>query len=82
MRPIRSPDGRASGGAAAVTYELTGSYAAAVIAATIGATGRRWPMRVLVAAGLAARTIAVEFGPAEAPSFAFRTIAHGGYTHP
>ena len=53
-------------GAAAVTYELTGSYAAAVIAATIGATGRSWPMRVLVANGLAARTIAVEFGPAEA----------------
>jgi len=61
---------------AAVTYELTGSYAAAVIAATIGATGRSWPMRVLVANGLAARSIAVEFGPAEAiDSITIRPIA-------
>ena len=72
--------------AAAATYALTGSYAAAVIAATIGASAgyyatayfngvrwsysaqsdRNWPMRVLVANGLAARSIAVEFGPAEA----------------
>ena len=72
--------------AAAATYALTGSYAAAVIAATIGASagyyavayfngvrwsyraqaGRSWPARVLVANGLAARSIAVEFGPAEA----------------
>jgi hypothetical protein len=71
--------------AAAAVYELTGSYAAAVIAATIGASagyyaiayfnavrwsyraqaGRNWPTRILVANGLAARSIAVEFGPAE-----------------
>jgi hypothetical protein len=62
-------------GAAAATYKLTGSYAAAVVAATIGASagyyaaayfngvrwsyraqaGRSWPMRMLVANGLAAR---------------------------
>lgn len=73
-------------GAAWATYQLTGSYAAAVIAATIGASagyyatayvnGVRWsyraqqgrsgPMRFLIANGLAARSIAVEFGPAEA----------------
>jgi hypothetical protein len=73
-------------GAAAVAFELTGSYAAAVVAATIGASagyyatayfnGVRWsyreqtcrsrPKRVLVANGLAVRSIAVEFGPAEA----------------
>ena len=73
-------------GAAAATYYLTGSYAAAVVAGTIGASagyyatayvngfrwsyaaqaGRRWPMRVLVANGLTVRSIAVEFGPAEA----------------
>lgn len=73
-------------GAAAVVFELTGSYAAAVVAATIGAsagyyaaayvngvrwsyreqTGRSWPTRALVANGLAVRSIAVEFGPAEA----------------
>ena len=72
-------------GAAAATYALTGSYAAAVIAATIGASagyyaaayfnavrwsyraqaGRSWPTRVLVANGLAARSIAVEFGPGD-----------------
>ena len=83
-------------GAAAATYLLTGSYAAAVIAATIGASagyyaaayfnalrwsyraqaGRSWPMRVLVANGLAARSIAVEFGPAEAiDSITIRPIA-------
>ena len=83
-------------GAAAATYSLTGSYAAAVIAATIGASagyyaaayfngvrwsyraqaGRSWPMRVLVANGLAARSIAVEFGPAEAiDSITIRPIA-------
>ena len=72
------------GGAAAI-YHLTGSYAAAVVAGTIGAsvgyyatayfngvrwsyrakTNNSWPMRVLVANGLATRSIAVEFGPAE-----------------
>jgi hypothetical protein len=83
-------------GAAAATYLLTGSYAAAVIAATIGASagyyaaayfngvrwsyraqaGRSWPMRVLVANGLAARSIAVEFGAAEAiDSITIRPIA-------
>jgi hypothetical protein len=82
--------------AAAAIYELTGSYAAAVIAATIGASagyyatayfngvrwsyraqaGRSWPVRMLVANGLAARSIAVEFGPAEAiDSIAIRPIA-------
>jgi hypothetical protein len=86
----------AQSGAAAATYALTGSYAAAVIAATIGASagyyaaayfnglrwsyraqaGRSWPMRVLVANGLAARSIAVEFGPAEAiDSVTIRPIA-------
>ena len=29
-----------------------------------GLVGRSWPMRVLLANGLAARSIAVEFGPA------------------
>jgi hypothetical protein len=83
-------------GAAAVTYHLTGSYAAAVVAGTIGASagyyatayanGIRWsyraqsgrsrPMRLLVANGLAARSIAVEFGPAEAiDSIIIRPIA-------
>src|SRR6185312_8945402 len=83
-------------GAAAATYALTGSYAAAVIAAIIGASAgyyaaayfnavrwssrahaaRSWPMRVLVANGLAARSIAVEFGPAEAiDSITIRPIA-------
>lgn len=72
--------------AALATYHLTGSYAAAVVAGTIGASvgyyatayvnGVRWsyraqigrgrPMRALVANGLALRSIAVEFGPAEA----------------
>ena len=38
--------------------------------------GRSWPMRVLVANGLAARSIAVEFGPAEAiDSITIRPIA-------
>ena len=73
-------------GGAALTYQLTGSYAAAILAGTVGASvgyyatayvnGVRWsyraqdgrsrPMRMLVANGLAARSIAVEFGPAEA----------------
>ena len=73
-------------GAAGATYYLTGSYAAAVVAGTIGASvgyyatayangfrwsyaalaGRSWPMRVLVANVLTIRSIAVEFGPAEA----------------
>jgi hypothetical protein len=73
-------------GAAAAAYYLTGSYAAAVVAGTIGAsagyyatayvngfrwsyaaqTGRSLPMRVLVANALTVRSIAVEFGPAEA----------------
>src|ERR1700742_2663406 len=47
MRPMRSPDGGASG-------------------VPPRATGRSWRMRVPVANGLAARTISVEFGPAEA----------------
>jgi hypothetical protein len=83
-------------GAAAAAHALTGSYAAAVIAATIGASAgyyaaayfnaARWsyraqtersrPMRVLVANGLAARSIAVEFGPAEViDSVTIRPIA-------
>jgi hypothetical protein len=83
-------------GAAAATYSLTGSYATAVIAATIGASagyyaaayvtgvrwsyraqsGRSWPMRALAANGLAARSVAVEFGPAEAiDSIAIRPVA-------
>ena len=38
--------------------------------------GRSWPTRVLVANGLAARSIAVEFGPAEAiDSVTIRPIA-------
>ena len=73
-------------GGAAATYYLTGSYAAAVVAGTIGASagyyatayvngfrwsyaalnGRSWPMRVLLANALTVRSIAVEFGPAEA----------------
>jgi hypothetical protein len=82
--------------AAAATYALTDSYAAAVIAATIGASAgyyaaayfnavrwsyraqasRSWPMRILVANGLAARSIAVEFGPAEViDSISIRPIA-------
>jgi hypothetical protein len=72
--------------AAWAAYRLTGSYAAAVVAGTIGATvgyyatayvnGVRWsyrappvrsrPMGMLVANGVALRSIAVEFGPAEA----------------
>lgn len=72
-------------GGAWATYHLTGSFAAAVVAGTIGASagyyatayvnGVRWsyrsqigrsrPMRVMVANGLAIRSIAVEFGPAE-----------------
>ena len=83
-------------GAAAAVHALTGSYAAAVIAATIGASagyyatayfnavrwsycaqaGQHWPMRLLVANGHAARSIAVEFGPAEAiDSVAIRPVA-------
>jgi hypothetical protein len=83
-------------GGAALTYQLTGSYAAAVVAGTIGASvgyyatayvngvrwsyrglvGRSWPMRVLLANGLAARSIAVEFGPAEAiDSIVVRPVA-------
>lgn len=83
-------------GVALAVHALTGSYAAAVVAATIGAsagyyatayingvrwayraqTGRRWPMRVLVANGLTARSIAVEFGPAETiDSITIRPIA-------
>lgn len=83
------------GGAAAVYY-LTGSYAAAVVAGTIGASvgyyataytnGVRWAYRaqhdrgrvtrVVVANGLAIRSIAVEFGPAEAiDSLIIRPIA-------
>lgn len=72
-------------GGAWATYELTGSFAAAVVGGTIGASvgyyatafiacvrwsyraqaDRNRPMRVLVAIGLAIRSIAVEFGPAE-----------------
>ena len=86
----------AQAGAAWGVHALTGSYAAAVVAATIGASvgyyaaayvngvrwayraqaGLRWPMRVLVANGLTARSIAVEFGPAEAiDSIAIRPVA-------
>lgn len=83
-------------GGAAATYYLTGSYAAAVIAGTIGASvgyyatayvngvrwsyraqaGRSWPKRVVIANVLAIRSIAVEFGPAEAiDSIVIRPIA-------
>jgi hypothetical protein len=83
-------------GGAAATYQLTGSYAAAVVAGTIGASagyyatayfnGVRWayraeagrsrPMRVLLANGRTVRSIAVEFGPAEAiDSIVLRPIA-------
>ena len=78
------------------TYQLTGSYAAAVVAGTIGssagyyatayANGVRWAyranagrntvMRIFLANGLAIRSIAVEFGPAEAiDSIVVRPIA-------
>lgn len=73
-------------GCAVAAYQLTGSYAAAVVAGTVGSSagyyataylnGVRWAygatagrhpaVRVLVANGLAVRSIAVEFGPAEA----------------
>lgn len=73
-------------GCAAATYHLTGSYAAAVVAGTLGSSvgyyatayinGVRWSyqaqagrhplMRVVMANALAVRSIAVEFGPAEA----------------
>jgi uncharacterized protein (DUF2062 family) len=77
-------------------YYLTGSYAAAVVAGTIGASvgyyatayvngvrwsyraqqGRQWPARMLRANALAIRSIAVEFGPAEAiDSIAIRPLA-------
>ncbi|WP_123023319.1 hypothetical protein [Mycolicibacterium stellerae] len=83
-------------GGAAATYYLTGSYAAAVVAGTIGASvgyyatayvnvvcwtyraqaGRTRPKRVLIANALAIRSIAVEFGPAEAiDSIVIRPIA-------
>jgi hypothetical protein len=83
-------------GAALATYQLTGSYAVAVVAGTIGASagyyatayvnGVRWAyaaqagrpalVRVGVANGLAVRSIAVEFGPAEAvDSIVLRPIA-------
>jgi hypothetical protein len=73
-------------GSAAAVYHLTGSFAAAVVAGTLGSSigyygtayvnnvrwchraqaGRHPVNRILVANGLAARSIAVEFGPAEA----------------
>lgn len=73
-------------GSAVAAYQLTGSYAAAVVAGTIGSSagyyatayvnGVRWAyrslagrnlvIRMLLANGLAVRSIAVEFGPAEA----------------
>ena len=83
-------------GGAAAAYYLTGSYAAAVIAGTVGASagyyatayvngvrwsyraeaGLRWPKRVLIANVLVIRSIAVEFGPAEAiDSIVIRPIA-------
>lgn len=82
------------GGAVAVYY-LTGSYAAAVVAGTIGASvgyyataygntvrwayrandGRGRVARVAVANGLAIRSIALEFGPAEViDSIAIRPV--------
>ena len=82
--------------AAAGVYYLTGSYAAAVVAGTIGASvgyyatayanGVRWsyrallggsrPKRVLIANLLTIRSIAVEFGPAEAiDSVVIRPVA-------
>jgi hypothetical protein len=83
-------------GGAAIAYYVTGSYAAAVIAGTIGASvgyyatayangvrwsyraqqGRPWPARALRANILAIRSIAVEFGPAEAiDSIVIRPVA-------
>ena len=83
-------------GAAVAAYYLTGSYAAAVVAGTIGASagysatayanGLRWsyaaqagrsrPIRALIANALTVRSIAVEFGPAEAiDSIVIRPIA-------
>ncbi|GFG55733.1 hypothetical protein CQY20_08190 [Mycolicibacterium agri] len=73
-------------GGATVTYWLTGSYAAAVAVATVGASvgyyatayvngvrwsyqaqpQRKWPIRLLRANAPTVRSIAVEFGPAEA----------------
>jgi hypothetical protein len=82
--------------AAAATYDWTGSYAAAVVAATVGASagyyatayvnGVRWSYRALHGRSrtaralranvLALRSIAVEFGPAEAiDSILIRPVA-------
>jgi hypothetical protein len=83
-------------GGAAATYWLTGSFAAAVIVGTIGASvgyyatayangvrwsyqaqpGVAWPLRILVANLVAARSIVIEFGPAEAiDSILIRPVA-------
>jgi hypothetical protein len=82
-------------GGAALAYAWTGSFAAAALAGTVGAsagyyatayaTALRWsyrsgngsgPLRVLMAAVLALRSVAVEFGPAEAiDSIAVRPLA-------
>lgn len=73
-------------GGAWLTYQLTGSFGAAVVVGTVGAsvgyyataytngvrwsyraqTGRSRPMQMAIANLLAARSILVEFGPAEA----------------
>ena len=65
---------------AATIGASAGYYAAAYINGVRWAyraqAGLRWPMRVLVANGLTARSIAVEFGPAEAiDSVSIRPIA-------
>lgn len=82
-------------GGAAVVYLWTGSFVAAALAGTVGASvgyyataytaALRWsyrtlngarPMRILRANALALRSIAIEFGPAEAiDSIAVRPLA-------
>ena len=66
--------------AAATIGATAGYYAVAYINGVRWAyraqTGLRWPMRVLVANGLTARSIAVEFGPAEViDSISIRPLA-------
>lgn len=84
-------------GAAALLWGLTESFAAAAVAASVGASvgfyatafgsavrvsyaaqaDRRLPMRLAAANGLALRSLAVEFGPAElVDSLAVRPLAY------
>jgi hypothetical protein len=65
---------------AATIGASAGYYAAAYVNGVRWAyraqAGRSWPMRVLIANGLTARSIVVEFGPAEAiDSIAIRPVA-------